>query len=130
MRQETEPSLPTPLLLHESHGSDGSPLRVELRRGQAGLELWYEGKVCELDAEVIFAVFDRLARELDDAVTLEPHAFDLGGGASLRALRHLARYDVIARDYVVLERPNQVPLVELSTSITAALVHLAESATA
>lgn len=126
MPRETES--PT-LLLHESHGADGAPALVVLRRGADSLELLYEGKVCELEPEVVFAVFDRLARELDDAVALEPHAFELGQGATLRALRHLARYDVIARDYLVLERPNQVPLVELATSITAALVHLAESAT-
>jgi hypothetical protein len=124
MPRETEH---TPLLLHESHGADGAPLRIELRGGPEGLELSYEGKLCALEPEVVFAVFDRLARELDDAVALEPNAFDLGQGATLRSLRHLARYDVIARDYLVLERPNHVPLVELATSITAALVHLAES---
>jgi len=42
-------------------------------------------------------------------------------------LRHRARYDVIARDFLVLTRPDAPPLAELSTSIAAALVHLART---
>lgn len=54
----------------------------------------------------------------------ERPALDLGGGATLVMLRYLARFDVIARDWVVLVREEKEPVCELATSITAALLYL------
>jgi hypothetical protein len=42
-------------------------------------------------------------------------------------LRHLGRYDVIARDFFVLLRPGAEPLAELAATIAAALTHLARA---
>lgn len=39
-------------------------------------------------------------------------------------LRHLARYDVIARDFLVYRTPNEEPITELASAVTAALMHL------
>lgn len=50
---------------------------------------------------------------------------DLGDGSSLVRFRFMRRYDVIARDYLVLYRPDGEALCEMATSITAALDHLA-----
>ena len=38
-----------------------------------------------------------------------------------------ALYDVIARDFVVLEREGRAPVAELATTVAAALVHLARA---
>lgn len=118
------------LLLHETHDAH-TLYRVELEtcdERESVLALTYEGKRIELESAVLVAVFERLAKEKDPTVVADGEVLTLGGGAVLRRLRHLARYDVIARDYLVLERPGRVALVELATAITAALVHLAEAA--
>ena len=129
MALATEPVSPR-IVLNESYGSDGALVRVELRRdGSAeGLVLAYEGKTCELDVAVVFAVFAKLGKEMDPDVAPNGSVLELGEGSRLCALRHLARFDVIARDYVVLDRVGRPPVVELATSVSAALVHLAEAA--
>ena len=48
----------------------------------------------------------------------------LAEGESLRHLRHLAGYDVIARDYLVYEHPNGEALCALAATVAAALLHL------
>jgi hypothetical protein len=78
----------------------------------------------ELPLQTLFVVMDRYAKSLDGSVQV-PAGLDLGGGASLSMLRHLARYDVIARDWLVLARPGREPIAELAVSILAALEHLA-----
>lgn len=59
----------------------------------------------------------------------EVATLDLGGGRSLRHVRHLARYDVIARDWLVYERPGAEPLCAMATTVAGALEHLARAAT-
>ena len=92
--------------------------------------LIYEGQSVAVPWAVLCAVFDRFGREKAPEVSLEgAPRLDLGGGRALVHLRHRARYDVIARDFLVLERPLAMgpPRVELATAIAAALVHLAEA---
>jgi hypothetical protein len=78
----------------------------------------------ELPREVLEKVMERYARPLADEVALPP-GIPIGDGCTLHLLRHRARYDVIARDFLVLARPGQEPIAELSTTIAAALAYLA-----
>ncbi len=82
----------------------------------------------ELPVRAIDVVMDRYGKPLDEAELADGPRLELGDGRALRLLRHRARYDVIARDFLVLERPDAPPVAELSTSIAAALVHLARAA--
>jgi len=118
----------TELLLHETFGDGVAPERTTLTRDGDALVLGHGGDETELDPALVVAVFARYAKELDPGVALSGPALPLGPGLHLRRLRHLARFDVIARDYLVLEREGEPPRVELATAITAALVHLAHAA--
>jgi hypothetical protein len=74
------------------------------------------------------AVMKRYGKPLDDAAEREmmiDERLDLGDGRSLVRFRFMRRYDVIARDYLVLYQPDAEPLCEMATSIAAALDHLA-----
>ena len=73
-------------------------------------------------------VMRRYGKPLADGVSPEGPALDLGGGRKLVRMRHLARYDVIAKDYLVWSAPGQEPIAELATAIAAALVHLTKAA--
>jgi hypothetical protein len=53
---------------------------------------------------------------------------DLGDGRVLRHIRHLGRYDVIARDYLTYSVPTQEPLCALATTVAGALAHLGRAA--
>ncbi len=57
----------------------------------------------------------RYGRPLDEAVPLAGPALELGEGRRLVQLRFRPRFDVIARDYLVLEAPPEPPFAELST---------------
>jgi hypothetical protein len=54
----------------------------------------------------------------------------LGDGRRIRQVRHLAGYDVIARDYLVLDLPNGESLCALGTTVAGALQFLARAARA
>ena len=79
-------------------------------------------------ADVVVAVLRRYGRELDPSVEVRGPSLALDGAHTLVRIRHLARYDVIARDFLLLLQPEGAPLVELATSVAGALVHLAEAA--
>jgi len=85
----------------------------------------------ELDAELPMAVLDqvmvRYGKPLAEDVALDGARLLLQDGSALCMLRHRARYDVIARDFLVYVRLHEAPLVELSTSVAAALSHLARA---
>jgi hypothetical protein len=49
---------------------------------------------------------------------------DLGDDRALVRFRFMARYDVIARDYLAYHTPGAEPVCELATSVTAVLDHL------
>lgn len=127
---------PTELLLLETFGDEGRSARTVLRREDDALVLALDDDEYEIEPKLVFAVFARYAKELDPSVTMPDDADTLsldattgsGSGSRLVRLRHLARFDVIARDYLVLVREGEPALVELATAITAALVHLVSAA--
>lgn len=92
------------------------------------LVLDYEEREVMLPFALVEAVFERFAKPLDPTIVPRGIRLQVGSSGALVHLRHLARYDVVARDYVVLERPGKEPLAELCTAIAAPLVHLAERA--
>ena len=69
----------------------------------------------------------RYGKPLADDVTLHGARLVLPAGRSVVLLRHLARYDVIAKDYLVYSSPDAPPLAELAGSIAAALLYLARA---
>lgn len=123
------------LTIDEHLRDDGTPetTRLDLVEGRLRVSVG-DAITGELPLRAIEVVMDRYAKPLDgaagEASEASEHApsLDLGEGRTLRMLRHRARYDVIARDFLVLVRPDAPPVAELSTSIAAALVHLARAA--
>jgi hypothetical protein len=65
------------------------------------------------------------ALDADEREMMIDERLELGEGAALVRFRFMRRYDVIARDYLVLYRDGGEPLCEMATSIAAALDHLA-----
>jgi hypothetical protein len=77
------------------------------------------------------AVMTRYGAPLETAEPLiAVDVLDLGDGRGLRHVRHLARYDVIARDYLVYEGRGREPLCALATTVAGALAHLGRAAAA
>ena len=96
---------------------------------ETSLRLGVEGELdVELPLEMLTRVMARYGKPLAEGIALAGPRLELAGGTVLCRIRYLARYDVIAKDYLVLARPGEVPLVELCTSIAGALVHLARVA--
>jgi hypothetical protein len=117
------------LKLDEHALDDGSLGSTVLRLEEEGLSLEEDGaRLGLLPPGAVEAVMERFGRALADDVAPQLPGLTVGAGASLHALRHLARYDVIARDYVVLVRPGRDSLVSLSTTVAGALRHLARAA--
>jgi hypothetical protein len=118
------------MLLHERTKDDGSIERTFLERDDDGLVVRVEGESPRpLPLDVLIAVMKRYGRALDDAVTIGPDAerVALAGGREVVHFRHLARYDVIARDWIVLIEPGTEPVAELATAVNAALRHLLDA---
>lgn len=115
-------------MLDEHVADDGALLRTRLRHDGDRLVLVEPDAERALPDGAIEATFARFGGELDDAVNVVGDGLAIGEGASLHALRHLARYDVIARDYLVLRRPGAPARVALGVTIAGALRHLARAA--
>ncbi len=116
------------LLVHESLSAEGEAERVYLACTDGALVLLEGETEVELPEAVLMRVFARYGNPLEPSVRIEGPSLSLPSGARITHMRFLARYDVIAKDYLVLERPGAEPLVELATGIVAALQHLARSA--
>jgi hypothetical protein len=119
------------LTIHEWVTEDGATETVAIGE-EAGALLVRVGKepVVALPILALERVMERYGRPLADGVPLEGPRIDLGEGRSLCRIRHLARYDVIAKDFVVWSAPGREPLAELAVAVSGALVHLAKGARA
>jgi hypothetical protein len=121
------------LLLHERTRDDGSVERTFLESAGSedeALALRVEGEPPRtVPIEVLAAVMKRYGRALDSAITIASDAerIALPGGRAVVHFRHLARYDVIARDWIVWMEPDAEPLAELATAVSAALRHLLDA---
>lgn len=114
------------LTISERIQDDGTRETVTL--DAQGGELWVRvgsGSPARLPEGALEGVMTRYGKPLAGDIRLDGPGLDVGGGGVLRLLRHLARYDVIARDYLVWSAPGREPLAELAVAVSAALVHLA-----
>ncbi len=112
--------------IHEITAADGTLTPVFLG---------FEDGILSIDGlplvdEALFAVMQRFGGPLETSEKLVDVArLELAGGAVVRHVRHLARFDVIARDDLVDEAPGDEPLCALAVTVSAALAHLARAAT-
>ena len=117
------------ITIDERIGDDGASVITELARDDETIRVVDDGRVVgELSCETIRAVMNRYAKALDDGIALCGPSLDLGEDRRLVMLRHRARYDVIARDFLVFVTKDEEPRAALSTTIAAALIHLARAA--
>jgi hypothetical protein len=113
------------LLIHQRTREDGTLEDLFLSREDESLRVQIgEEEEALIPIEALVAVMRKFGKTLADEVRVRGPSLDLGAGRSLVMLRHLARYDVIARDFLVFRAPNEEPLTELASSVTAALMHL------
>ena len=74
-------------------------------------------------------VLERYGAPFDpDATITVVGELELGAGRRLRQVRHLAGYDVVPRDYLVLDLGAGEPLCCFGAQVAAALQHLARAA--
>jgi hypothetical protein len=114
------------ITIHESTDATGQRIRMRLTAEAGRLAVLVGSEVLPLPDGALQAVMKRYGKPLD--VTPQPKIEEelaVGPGLILGRFRFLSRYDVIARDYIVLYAPNNEPLCELATSVAAALHHLA-----
>lgn len=113
------------LKIHETTAAGGDLCSVFLRVDDGALALVSASEVLALPGTALTSVMKRFGAPLDAAArVLEIGALDLGEAGVLRHVRHLARFDVIARDYLTLSVPGQEPLCALATTVAGALGHL------
>jgi hypothetical protein len=113
------------LLIHQGTRDDGTLEDLFLSREGDALRVQIGADdEALLPIEAIVAVMRKFGKPLAPEVRIAGPALDLGDGRSLAMLRHLARYDVIARDFVVFRAPDEEPITELASAVTAALMHL------
>jgi hypothetical protein len=118
------------LTIHEWTTASGARASIDLGVTDGALVVHVEGESpVALPMLVLARVMERYGKPLADGVAQEGPVIDLGEGCTLRRIRHLGRYDVIARDFLVWSAPGKEPLVELAVTISGALTHLAKSHT-
>lgn len=118
----------THLKIHEFTKSSGELGGVFLRTHERSLLLVDDEGEYTLPTGALRAVMKRFGGPLERSErVVEVGALSLGDGASLRHVRHLARYDVIAKDFLVFETSDAEPLCALATTVAGALAHLARA---
>ena len=114
--------------IHETVGAAGELAPIFLAAAGGAATLVDDRGAHPLPDGAIAAVMARYGAPLDPDVTLAPIAtLELVEGR-LRHVRHLARYDVIAKDWLVYERAGEDPVIALATTVAGALGHLARAA--
>ena len=114
--------------IHEFSSASGQLSSVYLRAADEGLEIASDDGTWPLPRGALPAVLARFGAPFDeDAHSSLIATLQLAEGASLRHVRHLAGYDVIARDYLVYEHPNGQALCALAATVAAALLHLGQA---
>jgi hypothetical protein len=115
--------------IHHFFSAAGELSSVCLRVRSGVLEIVAEDGARALPPGALHAVLARFGAPFDAAARItEVAILELGAGEVLRHVRHLAGYDVIARDYIVYERPELDALCALATTVSAVLLHLSRAA--
>ena len=116
------------LKIHERSTAQGELSPVFLRFEAGVLSILDEHGSFPLPGDALAAVMTRFGKPLDpEAQVRDVGALDLGSGRTLRHVRYLERYDVIARDYLVYTAVDE-PLCVLAITAAGALAHLAHAA--
>ena len=111
--------------IHEFSSASGALSSVWLQLQGDGLAVVTDEGSWPLPHGALRAVLARFGAPFDaDARIGDVARLELGDGELVRHVRHLAGYDVIARDYIVLESPDGEVLCALATTVSAALLHL------
>lgn len=118
------------LKIREHTDATGALAAVFLRltKGDA-LELVRGEDAVALPPRALEAVMARYGAAFDpEAVISVEGTLPLGQGRTLRHVRHLAGYDVIARDYLVYDALGAEPLCAMAATVARGLEHLADVA--
>lgn len=108
--------------IHETTETDGSLAPIELVNDEDGLTLLKAGAALPLPPGALAGVMRHIGSELDHAANMQEIARLETSDGVLRHCRHLATYDVIARDWLVL-----ADRCALATTVAGALEHLARA---
>jgi hypothetical protein len=120
------------LKIHETTTESGGLSSVFLQVDDDGtLTLVSDEEAMALPASSLDRVMARFGQPLEPSERVaEVGALDLRDGHIIRHVRHLGRYDVIARDYLIYSATGQEPLCALATTVAGALAHLGRVAAA
>jgi hypothetical protein len=115
------------ITIHETIDGAGALVQTRLAHGDDGLALRVGDELLPLPDGALEAVMKRYGKPLEarDEDMMVDERLELGEDRALVRFRYMRRYDVIARDYLVLYEPGEEALCEMATSIAAALDHLA-----
>lgn len=116
--------------IHESTRDDGTLAPVVLCAVDGALSIVTDDGELPVVAGALEAVMKRFGAPLEPREEIvEIARLELPtDGAILRHVRHLARFDVIARDYLVYAPPEGEAICALAVTVAAALAHLARAA--
>jgi hypothetical protein len=113
------------LKIHEFSSATGALSSIGLRVRDDALEIVSDEGAWVLPEGALRAVLARFGAPFDvDARIGEVARLELANGEVVRHVRHLAGYDVIARDYIVYSGPDTEALCALAATVAAALLHL------
>ena len=113
------------LKIHEFILPSGELSSVFLRREGERLLLVSDDDELALPAGALRAVMVRYGAPFDaEAMSQSQGSLELEAGANLRHVRHLAGYDVIARDYLVYSEPGLEAVCAMATNVAGALRYL------
>jgi hypothetical protein len=113
------------LKVHEATTASGILSAVFLQYDDGVLSIVADDGTFALPEGALDAVMDRFGATFDQASHVAPvGTLELGPGCRLRHVRHLAPYDVIARDFLVYETAGGERLCALATTVAGALDHL------
>lgn len=120
--------------IHEVTARDGQLTGIHLRLvdGDApSLEIFDGGSALPVPEGALEKVLARYGSPFDpDARIIVVAELALGRGKRLRHVQHLAGYDVVMRDYLVLDVEGAESLCAPGATVAAALQHLARVAAA
>ncbi len=118
------------LKIDETSTASGELASVFLRIDDGVVSLVDERGAFALPSNAVDAVMRRYGMPFDESDSqriTRVASLDLGN-ATLHHVRHLARFDVIARDWLVYERPEHEAMCVLACDVARALAHLARAA--
>jgi hypothetical protein len=117
------------LQIHEYTTATGELAPIFLAVEADELSLIDDGTRFTLPAGALEAVMTRYGAPVDPAEPVRRvGSIALPHGGALSHVRHLAGYDVVSRDYLILERAEGEPLCVMATTVAGALGHLARAA--